>query len=53
MLKKDKLLLLLGLCLAIIPAIVIGVAIAKYSVNFVYWDEWFVAEVVIKAFQGK
>lgn len=53
MLGKNKILPTVGLCLAILPAVLIGIFIIKYSVNFVYWDEWVVGEVLIKAYKGK
>jgi hypothetical protein len=40
-------------CLSILPALVLGALVLKYSVNVPAWDEWAIGATLVKAFEGQ
>lgn len=44
---------LLAFGLLIIPAALLGMLILMYGVNVLFWDQWSIADTIIKAFEGK
>lgn len=49
---RRKILTVALVALALVPAVVLGVEVARCAVNVPYWDEWDIAVVLLKARHG-